>query len=211
MRIIALGHYSRTGKDSLANFLVDKLAKQAPALRVLKRSLAWKLKQICFELYGWAGVREPEYYETPEGAAAREQVLPALGKTPVELWVDFGTKAVRDNVYDRTWLDYLFKTDHGCDVLIVPDIRFPNEGDEVIARNGVLIKVVRAGHGPRNTSADRALLGYSKWHYVVGGFNGLPELAAFASVLVPSILGTGGLPYQSDTIRRLQLSMELQS
>jgi hypothetical protein len=176
---------------------------------VLKRSLAWKLKQICFELYGWAGVREPEFYETPEGAAAREQVLPVLGKTPVELWVDFGTKAVRDNVYDRTWLDYLFNTDHGCDVLIVPDIRFPNEADEVIARNGVLIKVVRSGWGPRNTVADKALIGYTKWHYVVGGMHGLPELEAFAHSLAPAIAGTRGLPYQSDTMRCLQLSMEL--
>ena len=137
-------------------------------MRAIKRSLAWKLKQQCYELYAWAGVMPPEHYETKEGEKDRDVKLPALGMTAVELWVAFGTKAIRNNVHDRTWLDYLLKTDHQCDVLLIPDIRFPNEADAIKEMGGLAIKVVRPGYGPRKTVADRALLGYDGWDYVIG-------------------------------------------
>jgi outer membrane protein assembly factor BamE (lipoprotein component of BamABCDE complex) len=57
-------------------------------------------------------------------------ILRALGMTPVEVWVAMGTPAIRENVYDRTWIDYVLQTDHDCDLLIVPDVRFPNEATE---------------------------------------------------------------------------------
>ena len=60
MKIIAIGHYRRVGKDTFANSLVEKARQLDPRLRVGKRSWAWKLKQICHELYAWAGLREPE-------------------------------------------------------------------------------------------------------------------------------------------------------
>src|ERR1035437_2708896 len=100
MRIIGLGHYSRTGKDSFANYFL----LHTPG--AIKIPFAWKLKSITHDLYSWAGLREPEYYETPEGALARDIVLPDLGLTPVQVWVKFGTPAVREQVYDKTWIDY---------------------------------------------------------------------------------------------------------
>ncbi len=149
MIVIGFGHYSRTGKDSTANYMIECLDEYKSSIRVVKRSLAWKLKQVCFELYGWAGLMPPEHYETKEGEKDRDVRLPLLNNmTPVEVWVAFGTKAVRNNVYDRTWLDYLLKTDHGCDVLIIPDIRFPNEADAIREMGGLAIKVVRPGYGP---------------------------------------------------------------
>ena len=68
----------------------------------------------------------------------------------------------------RTWLDYLLKSNLSTDVLIVPDVRFPNEADAIKAAGGVTIKIVRPGYGPRKTVADRALLGYDGWDYVLG-------------------------------------------
>lgn len=67
MKILGLGHYSRTGKDTLANAMIEWFGQFYPELTVKKLPLAWKLKQITYELYAWAGVREPEFYDTPEG------------------------------------------------------------------------------------------------------------------------------------------------
>jgi hypothetical protein len=184
--IIGLGHYSRVGKDTLANFLMECIGEYAPHLKTLKRSLAWKLKEITHELYGWAGLREPAYYE--ENGEARKIKLPVLNMTPVEIWVAFGTKAVRDNVYARSWLDYLLKTDFGCDVLIIPDIRFPNEADAVKAAGGKLIKVVRPGYGPLDTVADKALIGYAGWDYIVGAEGTMQSLKHWASVLAQAVI-----------------------
>lgn len=206
--IIGLGHYSRTGKDSFANFLTAAIRERAPHLRVIKRSMAWKLKQICFELYGWAGVMPPEHYDDPATEKDRDVVLPALGMTPVELWVAFGTKAIRNQVYDRTWLDYLMKTDHGADVLIIPDVRFENEAVAVDKSGGVLAKIVRPGYGPRKTVADRMLLGYDGWHYVIGAEGTMDSLRASAEKFADWVAGVGPKPAQTNEERQIALAVE---
>lgn len=186
MRIIGLGHYSRTGKDSFANYLVEKL--QRTRLKVGKIPWAWKLKDVCHQLYGWAGLREATFYETPEGAKLRDVVLPAIGKTPVQIWVDMGTPAVRDQVYDRTWIDYVLQTDHGLDVLLIPDVRFENEIEAIRALGGQCIKVVRPGYGPKPTVADRTLVGYRNWDNVIGDEGSMASLEEWADRYFREIL-----------------------
>ena len=210
---IGLGHYKRTGKDSFANFLIQELAAVNPDLFVIKRSFAWKLKQVCHELYGWAGLREPEFYETKQGEALREVVLPALGKSPRQIWVDFGTKAVRDQVYAGSWRDYIFKADHSIngrqpDVLIVPDVRFPDETTEFEVRNGLLIKVVRPGYGPGKNRPDRELLGFSRWTNVIGDAGTMDSLRWWAFLYAQWIAGRGKVPIRSPSEIQHALAVE---
>lgn len=205
---IGLGHYSRTGKDTFANYLTAALAERAPHLRVRKRSLAWKLKEITYDLYSWAGMMPPEHYETRDGEKDRDVLLPALGMTPVDVWVAFGTKAVRHHVYDRTWLDYLLRGDHQTDVLIVPDVRFPNEADAIKEAGGINIKIVRPGYGPRKTIADRALLGYTGWDYVLGSRGSMEALNVATQPFAAWAAGHSKLPAQTPEQRAQELAVE---
>jgi hypothetical protein len=152
------------------------------------------LKDVCHQLYSWAGVREPEFYDTKVGESYRDEVLPALGVTPVDLWVKFGTPAVREHVYNLTWVDYVLNTDHGCQVLVIPDVRFANEVAAIRERDGTLIKVVRPGYGPRNTVADRALLEFKDWDNVIGSSGRLSDLESWANSYVYSIAKGVDLP-----------------
>ncbi len=186
MKIIGLGHYSRTGKDTLANYMV-----QYGGARVKKLPWAWKLKQICYELYAWAGVYSPEVYDTKECEYLRDVPLPLLandrwpqGPTPVDLWVALGTPAVRDNVHNDTWINYVLKSNHDCEILVIPDVRFLNEAEAVKAAGGTLVKVVRPGIQPRNTVADQALANWEGWDYTVGHSGFLEELESFAEKMV---------------------------
>lgn len=210
---IGLGHYKRTGKDSFANFLIQELAAVNPDLFVIKRSFAWKLKEVCHELYGWAGLREPEFYETEPGASLREVVLPGLAKSPRQIWVDFGTKAVRDQVYADTWRDYVFKGDHSVNgrqpnVVVVPDVRFPNETEEFEVRNGLLIKVVRPGYGPGKNRPDRELLGFNRWSNVIGDAGTMDSLRVWATQYALWITGRGKMPGRSPGDIQLALAVE---
>lgn len=192
MKVIGLGHYSRTGKDSFANYLIEALHERDPQLRVGKKPFAEKLKDICHQLYKWDGLREMEFYDTPEGAPLRDVPLPVIGKTPVQIWVDMGTPAVREKVYINTWIDYVLKTDHGLDVLIIPDVRFYNEIEAVRSAGGTLIKIVRPGYGPRKTHPDRAVFGYTGWDNVIGEEGSMKSLQVWADRYAAWILG--GLP-----------------
>lgn len=160
MKIIGLGHYSRVGKDTLANMMMTEL--EARGLKVMKSSFAWKIKLIAHDLYGWAGLREPEFYDTPEGAPFRDIIIPALGKTPVKIWIEVGN-LFRD-VYPGTWLEYALQPKEGVDVLFVPDVRFDNEVAALKARDAYLLLVTREGVAPRDSISDQQLLG-KKWYH----------------------------------------------
>ena len=182
MHIIGLGHYSRTGKDTFANALVQYI-NESDELTAKKISFAWKLKDICHQLYGWAGVREPEYYETPEGEIDRSFKLVKLanekypdGPTVVDLWIDFGTPAVREQVFQESWIQYVLQTNHKCDVLVIPDMRFCNEAFAIKHTGGTLIKVVRPGFKPRHSPADMNLWGFTGWHGIIGTSGEMSEL-----------------------------------
>jgi hypothetical protein len=200
---LGFGHYSRTGKDTTANYFLSHYGDG-----VLKRSFAWKLKQITYELYAWAGLMPPEYYETPEGAKARDIKLPGLDMTPVEVWVAFGTEAIRKNVYQGTWVDYLLKNDHKCDVLVIPDVRFPNEAEAIKTAGGKIVKVVRPGYGPRNTVADRALIGYDGWDYVIGESGEMDDLDNWACLFAMAARREIAWPRQTAEERKAALTVE---
>ncbi len=181
-KYVGLGHYSRTGKDTLANAMVDALERRG--LVAMKLPFAWKLKQIAYELYAWMGLREPEFYETDEGAKLRDVKLQPINKTPVEIWIDFGTPAVREQVYESTWVDYVMKSDHNCDVLIIPDTRFRNEVEAIREAGGKHYKILRPGYKPRPTSvADNALIDYDGWDRVISAAT-TAELGNWAEFLV---------------------------
>ena len=167
-KILGIGHYSRVGKDTFANELIRSIRAINPEMKIAKISFASKLKAIAHDLYGWAGLKDEAYYNDPKTESMRDVKLEPLGMTPVEIWVAFGTPAVRDQVYDLTWVDYLLKTKRDLDLLIIPDVRFPNEAAAIHREGGHLLKIVREGHGPRNTVADRALLGQPVWDNIVG-------------------------------------------
>lgn len=171
---IGLGHTSRCGKDTVANALVSSLGSQGVSAK--KISWAWRMKQIAYELYSWAGVEAPEYYETKSGEQDREIKLTKLasplfpeGPTVVQVWVAIGTPAFRESVYPHTWVDYVMEKDCGVDVVVIPDCRFLNELTRIKEKCGTTLRCVRPGFPGRDTVADRELRGKDVWDSTIGG------------------------------------------
>lgn len=205
--VIGVGHYSRTGKDTFANRLVVEFVQRK--VRAVKRPFAWKLKQIAHELYGWAGVREPEYYDTPEGELERSTILPALGTSVVDTWIYLGN-AIRNQVYAETWIQTVLRGNESG-VVVIPDVRFPNEVDSIRAMGGFLIKVIRPGFPPRDSVSDRTLLGYEDWDLVIGQSGDIRELYEAAETVARSVVETGQFPTQALEARRSALRIERQT
>lgn len=185
---ICLGHYKRTGKDTFADYLVELVKEYDPTIKIGKRSIAYKLKLISHDLYGWAGLQHPNYYETTAGSQMREIIIPKLGKSPRQIWIDLGTKAVRDQVYTDTWLEWFMHTPSANDIDIITDIRFPNEGSAFAGLPGIhFIKIVRPGYGPTN-GPDRELVGWGGWDNIIGTSGSLRELEHFAAKYAHAIV-----------------------
>lgn len=204
--LIGLGHYSRTGKDTLAAMLQERLGGSDKCKLF---SFAAMLKDIAYQTYKWAGMREASYYNTPYGQQARNQILPKLGLTPVEVWIKVG-ELFRYEIHPETWVqntmqhvnDHLTQSDHWC---ILTDVRFHTETDAVLANDGILVKVIRPNVAPRASVADTTLLDFPKWDFVIDNNSTMEALGTLAATLITR------LPFAAQEAELLQAEREAYS
>ena len=112
--VIGLGHRARQGKDTVANFMIDRLGSRA-----VRIGFADALYAVARADHGMT-TKDPK-------------VLQYLG-----------TEVYRQRD-PEVWIRTLYYTalDRMPQVLIIPDVRFPNEVEFVHQMGGFLIKVVR--------------------------------------------------------------------
>lgn len=164
MKIIGFGHRKRVGKDTASNFLMTHIKLGAKRVRVVKGNFASKLKEVSCQLYGWAGLKEESFYNSPEGEKLREVKLEGLNLTPREIWIAVGNK-MRD-VHQGTWIDYVLHTTV-ADILIVPDVRYPNEVEAIKSLGGKIYKIVNDNVERTDDIADCALEGFDGWDGII--------------------------------------------
>lgn len=166
MKIIAFGHKARVGKDTAAKYLVSYLrtANKNHSFKDIRHcSFAYELKQRCYDLFGWAGLHSPEHYEAyPD---QKEQILWKIGKSPREIWIEFGNHM--RSIYPDIWIDLVFNTNIDADLLIISDLRYPNEANRIIAENGHCIRIDKHDAPIRTDVADTALVGFGGWDLVI--------------------------------------------
>lgn len=170
--ILAFGHRKKMGKDTLARFIATALRLRCRKLNVEKRSFAGKLKAVSHSLYQWADLLGPEYYEIyPE---KKDIILPKLGKTPRDIWIEMGNRlrAMDQDI----WINAVLRNSLP-NVMLITDLRFPNEADKVKELGGKVIKVIRTGQEHTDDEADTPLENYSNWDDIVeaGTLNQLNE------------------------------------
>lgn len=192
--IIGIGHYAGTGKDTFADMLLDKLDNKD--VRAAITSLADGLKEFCADLFYWTrSLGEGDYYDQPENREKKEEVIPALGKSPRQIWIEVGNK-MRE-VYPDVWIDYVLKDVdiHTYGHLIIPDVRFPNEVERIKSLGGKLVLMQRPGVEPGADVSDRALLGYDGWDYTITNTS-LKSLGDWADMFAACVAGEAEWPKQ---------------
>lgn len=106
------------GKDTSASFIAAELKKQGQ--RVLTIHYADFLKWFCREYLGWDGKKETWQVTNETGRSMLQRV---------------GTDVVRKNS-PNTWVEIMISLLKGMyteyDVVLIPDVRFPNEIENVV-------------------------------------------------------------------------------
>jgi len=106
------------------------------------------------------------WYEENGRQSLKDEILPALGKSPRAIWIAFGNE-VKNAAYDHTWLDFLLKNTDGCDFLLVSDMRFPNEAERIKQLGGYVVRIDRPNIAPTSDAADDPLSDYTGWDFVI--------------------------------------------
>lgn len=178
-KLIAFGHQKRVGKDQFCTFLIDILRPEMARARIVRRGFADKLYDVCHSLYGWAGFRDRLFYV--KNAHMKEQILPQLGKTPREILIGLSNKMREYN--PDIWLNSTVKGDD-ADVLLISDLRYPNEFAAVKESSGLCIRIVRPGLPEPTDEADTALNGQGGWDLTINNTGDLSQLWTAAAVFV---------------------------
>lgn len=179
MHIIGFGHQKYVGKNAYVLLLTTALKRLDPDISIQDDAFAAKIYEFCHTLYEWAGFKSYRYYL--EHTEEKKDFLPAIGKTVREILIKFGTAAVRDQVYQGSWVDYLLKTERHCDFLFITDLRFPNEAKAIKDAGGECIKIVRPGLPMPTDAADTALNDFDCWDQVISNSGTLSDLQAQAT------------------------------
>ncbi|CAB4137759.1 hypothetical protein UFOVP325_85 [uncultured Caudovirales phage] len=146
--IIGLSGYARSGKDTVANYLIEnhgftRLAFADPmreALYALNPSLGLSrlsLQEVIDE-YSWDGYKDTLFGEEIRGLLQR-----------------MGTEVGRDMFGEHFWVDYLLnKALEVSGNVVISDVRFLNEANAIHQANGQVWRVNRPGIEAANSHAS---------------------------------------------------------
>jgi len=168
--IISLGHRRRVGKNEGANFLLHYINEQYKGT-VEIISFADKVKDMSFDLYGHYGLKEKEFYE--KNPQFREQPLPIINKSPREIWIEFGNK--NREIHSNVWVDWVKNKIPNYDNVIIPDLRFENEGNMIHEMGGVCVRIDNPRIPHSNDVSDCALENWNGWDFIIDNNGTLEE------------------------------------
>lgn len=147
--IVGLSGYSRSGKNSAAEALVQYGWKQAAFADKLREFLL-AVDPVIPGAYGAGLLRLSVLIKDVGWEYAKDhypEVRALLQRT--------GTEAGRKLLGSDVWVNALLAEFSDVPALVVTDVRFPNEAQAVADRGGVLIRVRRPGVGPAKDKVGR--------------------------------------------------------
>jgi len=166
--IVGLGYQARTGKDSVADYLVNH--------GFVKRPFAESLKGACREIFH---LTTAQLY-----GDEKEKTDPFWTKSPRELLQWFGTDVLRQHAGDDIWVASLHRwlcLHPEQTRVVIPDVRFYNEATYIRDAGGILVRCICLDgptlEAPRAAHASETSLATFEWpHTIVARYGELSKL-----------------------------------
>ena len=142
-------------------------------------SFAKSVKDICSILFGYD--RDKIEGSTPADRLWRETIdknhTNLIGKdfTPRDAMVLVGTAFGRNMVHPNIWIETLFNRYDKNKDLLITDLRFPNEYEEIKKRGGIVIRINRSNQNSSNHISECALDNHN-FDYVINNNSTLYDL-----------------------------------
>lgn len=161
--IIGITGYARHGKDTVARYLKDYINETHPSYDVVIASLADPIKRAACEMFGW---------EYPLNDATKDTVDVRYGVSPRQvlqvLGTEFGQYMLMDKFPDfkqicgrKLWVKRLLDQYQDVDFLLIPDVRFLHEVDEIrsVGSANKIISVYRPDYSIDTTHVSEQEIG----------------------------------------------------
>lgn len=174
---IGLGGFARSGKDTVADVLVNEYDFQRVAF-------AAKLKQMMLALdpqimvtrsTRWGTVEVPTRYSDylDEHGPEKSKEHPEVRR----LLQVFGTEVMRQQFGTDVWVDLALEGKSVDEDWVITDARFLNEAEAVKARGGFMVRVNRPGVEPPNLHASEVEMIDYPFDYIIENDGSLADLS----------------------------------
>jgi hypothetical protein len=168
--VIGIHGLARSGKDTVANFIIAARGGYI-------YSFADPIRAMLVPL--GVNMRDPYWQDH------KEDVIPAIGKSPRQLMQTLGTEWGRELINADLWLILakakLLSFGHG---MVIADVRFENEADWVRAQNGRILHVTRPNNIAVAAHASENGIGVHDEDLVLANDGTLEELQDKVKVLI---------------------------
>lgn len=138
MRLIGIAGKARSGKDTAANYLLEKLGDD------------WSSASFADPMKAMLGVIGVNCSD-----AAKDLPKNQYGVSTRHMLQTLGTEWGRDGIGSDFWID-VFEMYNAGQCVIVPDVRFENEAD-LVRKNGILIHIKGRGGIKGNHVSEQAV------------------------------------------------------
>lgn len=180
--IVGVSGYARSGKDTVADILVNDLGfikiswadKLRECLYALNPIILWDQKQTkephdnvldymplkwIIDTYGWDGYKVTGWYEHIRIMLQR-----------------FGTEVGREIIDDNIWVSLGLKNLNTDKDYVIPDTRFSNEADAIRNYKGTMIRVNRNGVKPVNNHISEIGLDDYRFDFIINNHGSIEDL-----------------------------------
>jgi len=167
--IIGIAGVAQSGKDTLANFFVEKDGFERIGFADAMRNVLYATNPIVSLSY------EDRFREIVRVQSVVDAIGWELAKNEYpeirQLLQQLGTEGGRNCLSEDIWIRTLFERAKK-DRLVIPDVRFENEAKAIHDKGGAIIRVARNGYSPVNDHiSEVAFLGED----ILLENNGTPE------------------------------------
>ena len=168
-QIVGLGYEARTGKDSVADYLVARHG-------FVKRPFAASLKGACREIF--------HFTDAQLDGTDKETRDPYWDKSPRSILQYLGTDVLRRHFSPNLWvhsLDRWLQLNPQHKRIVIPDVRFANEAAYINMSGGILVRCVCLDgpklEGPAAAHSSENALASFEWPHTIGAkFGDLAKL-----------------------------------
>jgi hypothetical protein len=148
-KIIGFTGFARSGKDTIAQQFVKNDGYErigfADSLKSILYALNPRIELFNDDFIGHWHVKNIVDSRGWDEAKKEPEIR--------ELLQRLGTEGGRIALGEDIWVKTLFNSPHGARI-VISDVRFQNEADEIRRRGGTVVRIVRPGVGPVNDHAS---------------------------------------------------------
>lgn len=131
--IIGLSGYAQAGKDTVASILVEDYGYSRVGFADIIRNACYRLNPICtLEGMRLAHIVDLEGWEIAKQVPEVRRILQVMG-----------TEVGRDLIDPQIWVELTLHNTAKTDKVVISDVRFRNEAEEIKWRSGEIWRVSR--------------------------------------------------------------------